>query len=743
MNRPLPPTLLALSALLLASPSPAQESELLPTISLPERRPEVETKVETDDDIETIVVVGEKLGRTLAETATSTGVATRDRIEAGSDASMKDAITQFANVVSSGGDREIAIRGVPQNGVGGEGQTVSVYLDGVPLPSRAASFAGPLSAWDLEQIEVLRGSQSTNQGRNSLAGSVVIRTRAPTDAWDLRARAGVMSRDGHDYAIAAGGPMGGGFGFRASYQDRFDNRDVHNVTRDEDDAQREMTRNGRFKLAFKPTAAPGYSASLSLITADNEFGDTFHEISNGERTQTSDVRHVDDMQTDLASLEQTLLLGEHWTLESITGATRQRGDIVIDYDRSADEGGYSTNVADEDAIGQELRLRWKSARLSAVAGAYYEDADRYANTVGYDVATAGGAALLDGVIESKGGVKTAALFAEADWEFIDSLRLTLGLRYNDERSRRDDYSELSLTLAVPELIPGVDLPVGVPLPDEITDALAEALPDYIPPDYDTPESRRRFKDVLPKAGLTWFITPEHALGLTYQEGYRSGGTSVSFFGGAVSEFDPEYTQNYELSARTRWFERRLNLNANVFYTRWKDMQVTVGDTDQASFYTTTENAGRSHLYGLELEAGAVIAGPFDAFASIGLLQTQFDEFSNQDESFDGNEFPAAPHETATIGITMQPWHRLSGQASVTYVGQTYSDPSNTDEVRVPSRTLVNAKLAYAFPAGFSLAFYGRNLTNDLNEQGRLTVGDRVAKRYGEPRSFGAVLEWQL
>ena len=42
-----------------------------------------------------------------------------------------------------------------------------------------------------------------------------------------------------------------------------------------------------------------------------------------------------------------------------------------------------------------------------------------------------------------------------------------------------------------------------------------------------------------------------------------------------------------------------------------------------------------------------------------------------------------------------------------------------------------------------IAVYGRNLTDDVNRQGALVSGSRIASRYGEARSFGATLEWTL
>ncbi len=704
--------------------------------------------------LETLVVTGEKLGRTLGETTTSVGLVTRDELAAGSDAAMKDIVTQFANVIAASSDREIAIRGVPQSGIGGEGETISVYLDGVALPARAASFAGPLSAWDLEQVEVLRGAQSTNQGRNSLAGSVILRSREPTPHWNAHLRTGAMSRDGYDYAIAGGGPLTDTLRFRIAAQDRYDNGDITNTTRNEDDAQRESTRNLRAKLLWTPDSIPGYRAQYGHTRAENEFGDPLHDSSGGERTETSNVRPDEEDTTSLHSLEQSLAFGDGWRIDSISGWTAIGNLYAIDFDRSAADGGYSDNTLDEDIFSQELRLHYTQDSFKAVLGGYHADAHRVTNTTGYDVAAAAGAALINGSVDSDSTTRTQAVFAEADWDFTETLRLTAGLRYNIERARRHDVSDLGLTLNVPTdrllaMLPVplpqalVDqltaLPLGVPLPQPVGDALSDALPDFVPKNYDE-RGRSRDSVLLPKIGLTWFTGERSALALTYQEGYRSGGTSISFFRGRVSPYEPETTRTVELAARSRWLEDRLTLNANLFHTRWRDQQVTIGES--SGFETTTENAGRSHYYGMEAEALWKLRGPFETFVTAGLIRSEFDEFVNESIDYAGNRFPYAPEHTAALGLTLREWRRISGQVAVNYIGALYADADNDERTRANSRTLLHAKLGYRLPAGFSLAVFGRNLGDDPNYQGALVSGSRIASRYGEPRSVGVVLEWQ-
>lgn len=694
---------------------------------------------DTSPRLEEVIVSGDKLARPLSETLSSVVVETGEDIAASTAASMKDIVTRYANLVSANGDREIAIRGVPQGGIGGEGETVSVVLDGVALPARAASFAGPLAAWDLGQVEILRGAQSTSQGRNSLAGAIILESQAPTPDWDLKLRAGAMSRDGHDYAIAVGGPISESLLFRVSAQDRYDNGDVKNLTRDEGDAGREIRRNQRIAFNWQPLFWSAYTADYRYSRSNNEFGDPLHDSSRGERTELSNVRALEDDVSDLHSLRQRLQLSDSLSLESVTGWSEFDSLYTVDFDRSEAEGGFSDNSNDEGIGSQEIQLRYRGSTLSGVIGWYYSDGERENRTDGYDVATAGGAVLLNGFIAGRREVKTDALFIDGDWDFAEGWRLSLGLRVNRERFVYAGQSDLDLTLNGD--VPGVPAgtPTGVPLPDATSDALAALAPDFVPPDYDESD-RGEYRDLLPKIALSWDVLDTLTLGISYKEGYRSGGTSISFFGGAVSPYEPEYTRTGELVARYQSPQRRVSVNSNLFYTDWRDQQVTIGET--SGFETLTRNAGRSHYYGLETEVFWQATRHIELFTTVGLLHSEFDEFVNDGEDYTDNEYPFSPDYTVGVGARLRDWHGLDASLSANRIAPVFSDPDNDPRSRSDARTLVSARIAYTLGKGLSLAIYGRNLLDDLNEQGALVAGNRIASRYGEPRSVGMVAEWQ-
>ena len=125
--------------------------------------------------VEAVIVTGEKSSRTLQQTITSVAVTTAARIERENIQTLYDVVNRTANMSETYGKTGFTIRGISNSNVsgGGTGGLSTVYVDGAALPEQAV-FSGPLDMWDIGQVEVLRGPQSTLQGRNSLAGAVIL-----------------------------------------------------------------------------------------------------------------------------------------------------------------------------------------------------------------------------------------------------------------------------------------------------------------------------------------------------------------------------------------------------------------------------------------------------------------------------------------------------------------------------------------------------------------------------------------
>ncbi len=183
------PTLLTL-AVLAALPAAAQQA---PTAA-------------TATDLDKVTVKGEKTDRSLQDTASSVAVTTSARIEQENLLSLSDLINRTPNVTPMYGQRGFTIRGIADES-GAPNPLATIYLDGAALPSQASDSL-PTDLWDLSQVEIFRGPQSTIQGQNALAGAIVMRSEDPTMDWSGRARVLLSDPSDKRYAVAGGEPAG-------------------------------------------------------------------------------------------------------------------------------------------------------------------------------------------------------------------------------------------------------------------------------------------------------------------------------------------------------------------------------------------------------------------------------------------------------------------------------------------------------------------------------------------------------
>ncbi|MEO1613316.1 MAG: TonB-dependent receptor, partial [Pseudomonadota bacterium] len=244
---------------------------------------------------------------------------------------------------------------------------------------------------------------------------------------------------------------------------------------------------------------------------------------------------------------------------------------------------------------------------------------------------------------------------------------------------------------------------------------------------------------LPKVGIVYDATDDLSFGFTVQRGYRSGGARINLGAGNVSEFGPEKTWNYEASVRSQWFDRRLTINANAFYTDWTNQQVDIAGPSGTRLDTVTVNAGRSELFGGELEIFASPTDNLDLFASAAYVETEFKRFVTDGVDLSGNEFPLAPKFTAAIGATYNFDNGFFVGADANYQDESFFDAANTPGLKIEDRFLVNARVGYR-EDNWEIFAYARNLFDEsyftsVGDDGTGNIG-RV--RTGEPLTLGLV-----
>lgn len=165
-----------------------------------------------------ITVTGEKVTRSIQDTASSVAVLTSSDIAGKKDdASVAEAIADLPNVTYSataGFASAPTIRGQdgegPNSGAtafwGGTVPRVAVNVDG-HYQSYYELLYSPSALWDVESIEVFRGPQTVTQGANSIAGAIIVRTKDPTFRREGAAQLQYASDNKKHASLALSGPL--------------------------------------------------------------------------------------------------------------------------------------------------------------------------------------------------------------------------------------------------------------------------------------------------------------------------------------------------------------------------------------------------------------------------------------------------------------------------------------------------------------------------------------------------------
>jgi iron complex outermembrane recepter protein len=299
--------------------------------------------------------------------------------------------------------------------------------------------------------------------------------------------------------------------------------------------------------------------------------------------------------------------------------------------------------------------------------------------------------------------KSYAYFAQADWEIIDHLTLTAGVRYTDEKK---DFTAGQAYLA-PVSRRGID-----------------NYPSYANLD-------NEWTKWTPKVGLSYKLTPEIMFYGSYSEGFHSGG----FFGVNQNiadfvrdQYKPEKIGSYEAGMKSQFFDNTVQLNIAAFYNKYKDKQESSVQIDPSTNTVATvfSNVADATYQGIEVETQWVQSEYLSLFATGGYLDAKYDNFEtdvNPNDNLgvivDASYLTPrnAPKYTYGVGGTFT-YPIGEGHVEVftkySWVDKIQTDLLNLKIGEVDAREDLSASIGYYF-RNMSLVLYGRNLTDETYE----------------------------
>jgi iron complex outermembrane receptor protein len=671
------------------------------------------------------------------------------------------------------------IRGIgQQDPVAGYEQGVGIYLDDVYLVRPQGALS---DIYDLERIEVLRGPQGTLYGRNTIGGAVKYVTKKLAPKLMLDAKATFGNYGEKDLVVKASTPVTDILRLGATLATF--NRDGygHNVLTGQQNYNKDVQA-ARISAELTPNSDL-FIRFAADRTVDNSQPRQGYRLTPGPApTNTPILSGLYDTRADLYAVEGqkqkvivqgSSLLAEYTidptlTFKSITAIRKSESHAPIDFDSLETPLFEAPAVYSDNQKSQEFQLTYTGARLQGVAGVYYMKANAFNK---FDVLynAAGGLSLLtyDDI-----DTKTWAGYADASYSLTDTFNLSLGGRYtSDERSARIFKATYLGLKGSP--------PLGNPGAVQFGAANTDMTKDQLD---------RTDKKFTPKVGLGWKVAPEHNVYATWAKGFKGGMFDPRMdLGGNPNSLTsqtkrqgvaPEEVSTIELGLKSSMNGGRLQTNAAVFYTDYKNVQIpgSVATYDAKGnvigFAGSLTNAGKAKISGLELEAIAYLTNQFSISAMASHIDAKYKEWivanatgTGQVNIADSTEFQNTPKNSANVSANYDWPLGVAGHAgtlsltnSVAYKSKVYQTeiarPTGvpTLDVTVPGNLMLaqggyglwDASLVWtSSDRKYQVGLHGRNLLDKRYKVAGYNFGtffNSVTTFYGDPRTIRATLD---
>ncbi|KPF90010.1 TonB-dependent receptor [Novosphingobium sp. AAP93] len=450
-------------------------------------------------------------------------------------------------------------------------------------------------------------------------------------------------------------------------------------------------------------------------------------------------------------------LSDNIALKSITGYRELHWNVGTDLDGSPLNFLHTSFTTDQWQFSQELQLLGNAMdkKLNYVLGAYFF---KEAGNLHDYVTFAEGLLQVDGPNDLS--TKNYAFFGQIDYKFNDMFGITVGGRYTHEDKEFEGFQSDAngLTYKILNFLAGINAgPPACANINPISDAcrIAAGFPNAGQPlrYYVAGTQKKKFNNFAPKIGLQFHPNDDTMVYASWSKGYKTGGwtTRLSNPLPTAPGFGEETATTYELGVKSTLLDRRLQINAAIFQTDYKGIQLNF----QQGVSPTIQNAGDAKIKGFEVEMTAAPVDGFTITGSVGYLDAKYTSVLGpaqvapnpfQAGVLPGGELPKTPKWKFNISPRYEAKFANGGKliflADFTHSTSLWNDTERAYLLQRAATDILNGSITYREPGEhWDITVGGTNLTDTrylVTGQAQI-AGGQFYGTYSRPREWYARL----
>ncbi|MBW2370691.1 MAG: TonB-dependent receptor, partial [Deltaproteobacteria bacterium] len=212
--------------------------------------------------------------------------------------------------------------------------------------------------------------------------------------------------------------------------------------------------------------------------------------------------------------------------------------------------------------------------------------------------------------------------------------------------------------------------------------------------------------------LSYHVNDDAMVYAQAAQGYRVGNANPAIPDPAVpAEYGPDSLWNYEIGAKTAWFDNHLIANGAIYYIDWTDIQLDL----MTGPFNYINNGGEAHSMGLELELSWRPIKGLSLTSAVTLMEAEIDTANEIIGARKGDRMPWVPEfsiaNAAQYSFPM--FEAAVGHVRIDhqYIGQAYSLFNPADSLEMGDYHQVNFRAGLMFES-WEVSLFARNLFDE-------------------------------